>query len=90
MKLTKRFKKTRLQYGESAMLQSSLTLLIIGVFLVGLALITSAVPAIILGLAYIAGGLIGLIVGYRRASRTAQAASEPVEQDGYWHRYSRK
>jgi len=72
-------------------LQSSLTLLIIGVLLVGLAMITGAVPAIILGLAYIAGGLIGLVVGYRRVKRHSKPApADAVEEDGYWHRYSRK
>ena len=90
-KILRRFKKTRLQYGQSALVQSSFTLVIIGVILILAALVTSAAPALVLGLMYLVGGTVGLVVGYMRTPKEAVASeSGPVEYDGYWHRFSRK
>ncbi len=89
LKPLQRLRKSRLAYGQSALLESSLTLAIIGTLLLSLAMITASTPAIVLGLGYLTFGVLGVIIGYVRLRKRLPApAAEAVNRDGYWHRYS--
>ncbi|MBT8200006.1 MAG: hypothetical protein KJO36_05760 [Acidimicrobiia bacterium] len=86
-----RLRKSRLAYGQSALIESSLTLSIIGTLLLLLAMITTSVPAIILGFGYLLFGVVGVIIGYLRLRKQLPTPrAEAVNRDGYWHRYSLK
>ncbi len=91
LKALRRIRKDRLEYGHSALLESGLTLAIVGTILLGLAMVTASTPAMVIGLVFVVLGLAGVIVGYLRLRRhTAPPVAEAVERDGYWHRYSLK